>query len=90
MPKIFEDPRHSLTVFIYTNDHVPAHVHVFLGRKSSRNQPGIKINLGSEDQAPSLVTVDPSISNRDAIRALKLVAAHQELFLQEWNRIHGA
>ena len=89
MPKIFEDQQHSLTVFIYTNDHVPAHVHVFLGRKSSRYQPGIKINLGSEDQAPSLITVDPSISNQNAIKALKLVAEHQELFLQKWNQIHG-
>jgi hypothetical protein len=90
MPNIFEDRQNGLTVYIYTNDHVPAHVHVFVGRKGSRNQPGIKINLGSENQAPSLVTVHPSISNRDVINALKLVAEHQEIFLQEWNRIHGA
>ena len=90
MPKIFEDQQNGLTVYIYTNDHVPAHVHLFVGRKGSKNQPGIKINLGSEDQAPSLVTVHPSINNRDIKNALRLVAENQELFLQEWNRIHGA
>jgi hypothetical protein len=90
MSNIFEDRQNGLTVYIYTNDHIPAHVHVFPGRKGSRNQSGIKINLGSEDQAPSLVKIDRGISNRDIKNALRLVAENQEFFLQEWNRIHGA
>jgi len=90
MPKIFEDPKDGLTVYIYTNDHSPPHVHVFVSRKTSKNQPDIKIALGSEEKAPAFVTIDSSISQRDAIKALKLVANHQEDFLKEWDRIHGS
>ena len=90
MPKIFEDLKDGLTVYIYTNDHLPSHVHVFVGRKRSKNQPGIKIALGSEEQAPTFVAIDASISQQDAIKALRLVANHQEDFLREWERIHGS
>jgi hypothetical protein len=90
MSKIFEDQQNGLTtVYIYSDDHLPAHVHVFIGRKGSRGQAGIKINLGSEDKAPRLVKADTGISTKDLKKALKLVADHQELFLKEWNRIHG-
>ena len=90
MPRIFTDPKNGLTVYIYPNDHLPAHVHVFVGRKTSRNQPDIKINLGSEEQAPKLVSIDSSISDRDAINARKLVAEHQEEFLTKWYQYHGS
>jgi hypothetical protein len=33
MPKIIEDSKNNLVVYIYTNDHIPAHVHVFKGKK---------------------------------------------------------
>ena len=29
MPKVLEDLENNLFVYIYTNDHVPAHVHIF-------------------------------------------------------------
>ncbi|MGM0454580.1 MAG: hypothetical protein ACQERW_00245 [Cyanobacteriota bacterium] len=38
---------------MYTNDHQPAHVHVFPGRKG--NQPDMKIAIGNEDQRPKLI-----------------------------------
>jgi hypothetical protein len=90
MSNIFESQQNGLiTVYIYSDDHSPAHVHVFIGRKGSRGQADIKINLGSEDEAPRLVKAHPSISTKDLKKALKLVADHQELFLKEWNQIHG-
>ncbi|HEY9705327.1 MAG TPA: DUF4160 domain-containing protein, partial [Allocoleopsis sp.] len=38
MPKILEDTQNNLIVYIYTNDHQPAHVHVLKGRKSEQNR----------------------------------------------------
>lgn len=55
MPKVLEDRQNNLFIYIYTNDHIPAHVHIFKGRKNDKNQMEIKINIGTEKQAPSLV-----------------------------------
>ncbi|NEO83749.1 MAG: DUF4160 domain-containing protein [Spirulina sp. SIO3F2] len=88
MPKIFVDSQNNFSVYIYTNDHEPPHVHVFIGSKKSRNQADIKIALGSETEAPRLVAIDPSISNKNARKALILVAEHQEEFLAQWHKIH--
>ena len=89
MPKVLEDLQNNLFVYIYTNDHTPAHVHIFKGRKNDANQMEIKINIGSEEQAPSLVSVPDKIKNKDLIAALKLVAANQEALLNKWQEIHG-
>jgi len=89
MPKVLEDLQNNLFVYIYTNDHTPAHVHIFKGRKNDANQMEIKINIGSEEQAPSLVSAHDKIKNKDLIAALKLVAANQETLLNKWQEIHG-
>ncbi len=89
MPKVLEDLQNNLFVYIYTNDHTPAHVHIFKGRKNDANQMEIKINIGSEEQAPSLVSVPDKIKKKDLIAALKLVAANQEALLNKWQEIHG-
>jgi hypothetical protein len=57
MPKVLEDRTNNLTVYIYTDDHIPAHVHVFCGRKKSHNQPDIKVAIGSSDKSPYLISV---------------------------------
>lgn len=88
MPKILEDQKLSLSIYIYTNDHEPAHVHVFCSRKTSRRQPGMKIHLGSSEQAPKLIEAHPSLRNKDIINALKLVAQNQQYLLEKWNEIH--
>lgn len=89
MPKVLEDLQNNLFVYIYTNDHIPAHVHIFKGRKNDANQMEIKINIGSEEQAPSLVYAQDKIKNKDLVVALKLVAANQEMLLSKWQEIHG-
>jgi hypothetical protein len=88
MPKILEDRQLRLTIYIYTNDHEPAHVHVFVGRKKSRQQPGMKIYLGSFTEAPKLIEAHPSLDNRQIINALKLVAQNQLMLLEKWYEIH--
>jgi hypothetical protein len=89
MPKIIEDSKNNLVVYIYTNDHIPAHVHVFKGKKNDANQMEIKINIGSEEAPPTLVKADDRIKNKDILAALKLIAANQEMLLSKWKEIHG-
>ena len=89
MPQILEDRKSGLTVYIYTNDHSPAHVHVFCGSKKSRNQLNMKIALGSETERPKLLMKDQSIKTKDVIAALKLIAKHQQKLLEKWEEING-
>lgn len=89
MPKVLEDLQNNLFVYIYTNDHIPAHVHVFKGRKNDSNQKEVKINIGSEEERPSLVSASEDMKNKDIVDALKLVGANQEILLSKWQEIHG-
>lgn len=67
---------------IYTNDHLPSHVHIFKAEGEA------KINLGSETVRPTLVQVW-NMSDKDTVRALKLVITHQAELLAKWREIHG-
>ena len=89
MPKVLEDLENNLFVYIYTNDHIPAHVHVFKGRKNDKNQKELKINIGSSSERPSLVSVSEDMKNKDIVNALKLIASNQEKLLSKWQEIHG-
>jgi Domain of unknown function (DUF4160) len=89
MPKVLEDTKDNLFVYIYTNDHEPAHVHIFKGRKKETNLTEAKINIGSEEKRPSVVVADETMSDKDIVKALKLVAANQEMLLNKWQEIHG-
>lgn len=86
--KVLEDPQKNLYVYIYTDDHEPAHVHVFLGRKSDHNDSEAKINIGNDEKPPSFVFIY-NMKNRVATQALRLVAENQEMLLKKWKEIHG-
>lgn len=88
MPKVLEDRQNNLFVYIYTNDHIPAHVHIFKGRKNDKNQMEIKINIGTEKQAPSFVKAHDRIKEKDVEIAFRLVVANQEMLLSKWQEIH--
>ena len=90
MPKILEDRKNNLTVYIYSNDHEPAHVHVFCGSKQSSKQPNMKIALGSETERPKLLMKDKVIENKDVIAALKLIAKNKQECLEKWRKIHDS
>jgi len=89
MPKVLEDLQNNFFVYLYTNDHIPAHVHIFQDRKNDANQMEIKINIGSEAEPPSLVSANDKFKNKDLVAALKLVANNQEMLLSKWQEIHG-
>jgi hypothetical protein len=72
----------GLRVVIFTNDHQPAHVHVF-------GDGEVKINLrGATHRAPELVWAD-AMSRGDIRRALRIVAEQQAFLLGRWEDIHG-
>jgi hypothetical protein len=87
--KILADKSQNLYLYIYTDDHTPAHVHVFKGRKHDGNNSNIKINIGNENEPPSIVKADSDMRNDDIKAAWRLVANNQEILLNKWNEIHG-
>lgn len=72
---------HGLRVIIFTDDHEPAHVHVF-------GDGQVKINLIGLDGAPVLVWAQ-GMKGNDVRRAVQIVHDQQEAFLARWREIHG-
>lgn len=72
---------HGLRIIIYTDDHEPAHVHVFGDGQA-------KINLIGPDGSPVLVWARDMKGN-EIRRAVQVVREQQELFLAKWREIHG-
>jgi hypothetical protein len=87
--KVIEDRSQNLYIYIHTNDHTPAHVHVFKGTKNERNIYEIKINIGNENEPPSIVKANPNMASKDVIAARNLVIINQQTLLEKWNKIHG-
>jgi hypothetical protein len=63
---------------IYTQDHIPAHVHIW------RAGGEIIINIA----ALEIIKVE-GISRRDAAKAVKIVEASRAYLLERWREIHG-
>jgi len=66
---------------IFTDDHEPAHVHVF-------GDGAAKINLLGEGGAPELVSAD-GMKMGDIRKAMRIVAGQQGQMLERWRKIHG-
>jgi Domain of unknown function (DUF4160) len=71
----------GLRFIIYVDDHEPAHVHV-------RGDGEAKISLGNSIGGPDLV-FSKGFSTGDVRRAMHVVKAQREAFMQDWNRLHG-
>lgn len=72
---------HGLRIIIFTDDHEPAHVHVFGDGQA-------KINLIGPDGSPVLVWARDMKGN-EVRRAVQVVRDQQDLFLAKWREIHG-
>lgn len=79
-------------VVIYSNDHLPAHVHIIKGDGEVRcNLGSVVVNpsSGEESLTPiSLMDVTGKISDKDVGKALSLVQEHQKKLLDKWSEIH--
>lgn len=69
-------------IHVRPRDHPPPHVHVFKAEGEA------KIRLGTDTERPKILGAW-EMSNKDLIRALKLVGEHEEQLLQMWRQIHG-
>ena len=72
---------HGLSVVIFTDDHEPAHVHVFGDGQA-------KINLIGATGVPELIWAE-DMKRNDVRRAMQIVIEQQEQFLARWREIHG-
>jgi hypothetical protein len=89
MANVLKDTEVNLYVYIYPNDHKPAHVHVFVGPKRSKSSNSIKINIGKDDEQPEVVLVNPTVKTSDIKRAVELVMRNREMLLKKWRETHG-
>jgi hypothetical protein len=71
----------GLRVIIFTDDHEPAHVHVF-------GDGQVKINLVGPGGGPELVWAEGAKRN-EVRRAMQIVTEQQAAFLARWREIHG-
>lgn len=72
---------HGLRIVIFTDDHEPAHVHVF-------GDGHAKINLTGPNGRPELVWAE-DMKRGEVRRAMDVVIEHSEAFLVRWREIHG-
>ncbi|MEO0654321.1 MAG: DUF4160 domain-containing protein [Pseudomonadota bacterium] len=71
----------GLRVVIFTDDHEPAHVHVF-------GDGHAKINLAGANGAPELVwAVD--MKRNEVRKAMAVVRENSTALLTKWGEIHG-
>lgn len=67
---------------IFTDDHEPAHVHVFKAGKE------VVINLGSEAAKP-WVRENNGMKRADQDQAVIIASKYQDYLLGKWRQIHG-
>lgn len=70
-------------VRIWSNDHLPRHVHVFIGDGECI------INLVGEGGNPELREFY-GMKRKEVAKAIRIVADNQEKLIQAWIEIHGA
>lgn len=71
----------GLRFVIFTDDHEPAHVHVY-------GDGSAKINLTGADGAPEVVHVD-GLKRGDLRKAMRIVAERRVYLLERWREFHG-
>ena len=71
---------YGLRVVIFSNDHLPAHVHVFGDGQA-------KINLLGAEGTPELIWAD-AMSRGEVRRAMRIVTEQQAFLLARWKEIH--
>ena len=76
MPTVLR--KNGFEVMIYTQDHIPAHVHVW------RAGGEIVVNIATLE-----ITKAEDMSRRDSARAVEIVEENQRYLLGRWREIHG-
>ena len=72
---------HGLRIVIFSDDHEPAHVHVF-------GDGHAKINLLGANGQPALIWAE-GMKRNEVRRAMAVVTEQQAVFLARLRKIHG-
>lgn len=80
MPTVLR--KNGFRFLVFTEDHIPAHVHVFKAGKE------VVINLG-DDAVKPWVRENKGMKRKDQDQAVLIAAEFQEFLLAEWGEIHG-
>ena len=72
----------GFVVRIWSNDHLPRHVHVFKGGGTCT------INLEGKDGLPELREFY-ALKRSEVAKALQIVCSYQEKLIEAWDKIHG-
>jgi Domain of unknown function (DUF4160) len=72
----------GFSIRIWSNDHLPRHVHVFKGDGEC------VINLEGKDGLPELREFH-EMKRKELAKAIQLVCKYQEKLIAAWNDIHG-
>ena len=75
--------KYGLEFRVFTKDHQPPHVHVVQGEKVS-----VVIRLGDSKTRPWVHEIF-GMKRQDIRKAIDVVEANQEYFLEEWSKHHG-
>ena len=82
MPKLI-DNQEGFRFFIYSNEHLPPHVHV------SKAEGELRFILGSDSEEPYLDEELSPMKRKDARRAFEIVKKKQKLLLEQWGEKYG-
>lgn len=80
MPTVLRE--NGFAVMIYTEDHHPAHLHIWKAGKE------VVIDLGKGAATPRILAVH-GMSKSEVRRAFALVDSHLEYLRRTWREIHG-
>ena len=72
----------GLRFVIWSHDHDPAHVHVYVGGGL------VVVKLGGRGRKPE-TRENIGASGADERRALRITSEHQAFLLSKWEEIHG-
>jgi ribosomal 50S subunit-recycling heat shock protein len=81
MPTVLSED--GFRLIIYFNDHLPAHIHAIKGGGE------VRIELGNDENPPSILDISGDISNKEVAKALYIVKENQLELLAKWREIHG-
>lgn len=76
MPTVLR--KDGFSIMIYTQDHVPAHVHVW------RAGGEIVVNIATLE-----ITRAEQMNRRDSDKAVEIVEKNREYLRERWHEIHG-
>jgi Domain of unknown function (DUF4160) len=78
--KVYEED--GFKFVIYSDDHMPAHVHV----KKAGNMMRIQLDTG---QGVKILNVEGNPKDPEIAKAKRLVLANHQLLMEKWREVHG-